>query len=186
MMTNGYLEGQIFLPHPHKNDRFFSCSPLSTAFYTGKHEKRFQKILNSLRCAMVMHSYITMTSQIDVWPVRAADMRLFVFYLSHWLVRLYVIELSHMGIKHRKSRSGVREYLVIFARKNTIRDHHSLYCHYLVLQTIGFYLLDLSIYQVNMTRLCHNHRSPFNIYFLYLVLLNYYFLFIGTTRGFNM
>ena len=32
----------------------FSCSPLHTSFYVGKYEKDFEKILNSLRCDMVM------------------------------------------------------------------------------------------------------------------------------------
>ena len=54
VMTNGDCEGQILLSHPHTNNGLFSCSPLSTAFYIGKHEKVFQKILNSLRCDMVM------------------------------------------------------------------------------------------------------------------------------------
>ena len=33
----------------------------------------------------------------DVTDQRAADVQLFVFYLTHELVRVCVIELSHMG-----------------------------------------------------------------------------------------
>ena len=33
VMTNGDLEGQNFLFHPHTNNRINSCSPLNTAFY---------------------------------------------------------------------------------------------------------------------------------------------------------
>ena len=32
VMTNGDCKGQIFLSHPHTNNRFFSCSPLNTTF----------------------------------------------------------------------------------------------------------------------------------------------------------
>ena len=35
VMTNGDLEGQIFLSDPNTNYGFFSCSPLNTSFYLG-------------------------------------------------------------------------------------------------------------------------------------------------------
>ena len=60
VMTIGDPEGKIFLSHPHTNNRF--CFLLTTKYlilYWKKHEKDFQKILNTLRYHMV-----TMTSLI--------------------------------------------------------------------------------------------------------------------------
>ena len=44
MMTNDDHEGRIFLFNAHMNNvGFFSCSPLKTSFYIGKHAKDFKK-----------------------------------------------------------------------------------------------------------------------------------------------
>ena len=66
---------------------YFSCSPISTAFSVRKSLKRLQKILNSLRCDMVISFNITMMSRVDV--------RLFVFYLSLGLVWVCEINRTH-------------------------------------------------------------------------------------------
>ena len=53
VMTNG--EGRIFLSHPYTNNGFFFL--LTTKYlnlYWKKHEKDFPRILNMLRCDMVM------------------------------------------------------------------------------------------------------------------------------------
>ena len=67
MMTNGDHEGQIFLSHPHhahtNNGFFFLLTTKYLILYWKKHEQDFQKILNTLRCNMVHHFNITMTSQ---------------------------------------------------------------------------------------------------------------------------
>ena len=75
-MTKGDREGRIFLPHPHTNNGFFSCSPLNTSFYIGKTWKRLQEnpeFTEIRHCDVIFN--ISMTSQISVW--------LLVFYLSH-------------------------------------------------------------------------------------------------------
>ena len=46
----------------------------------------------------------------DITDRCAASMWLLVFYLSLGLVQVCEIEISHMGKKQWKSRSGVREY----------------------------------------------------------------------------
>ena len=48
VMTNGNPEGRIFLPHSHTNNGFFFL--LTTKYiilYWEKHEKDFQKLLNT-------------------------------------------------------------------------------------------------------------------------------------------
>ena len=52
VMTIGDHKGQIFLFHPQTNNGLFF---LLTTFYIEKkkHEKDFQKIMNTLRCDMV-------------------------------------------------------------------------------------------------------------------------------------
>ena len=71
MMTNGDHEGRIFLSHPHANNEiFFFCSSRNTSFYIGKHEKSFQKMLNTLRFDMVT----SFEHYNDVTDQRAADM----------------------------------------------------------------------------------------------------------------
>ena len=70
----------------------FSCSPLYTSFYIGKHEKDFQKILNTLRCDIVT----SFKHYNDVTNQRAASVRLFFFYLSLGMVRVCEIEISHI------------------------------------------------------------------------------------------
>ena len=92
--TVGGREGRIFLSHPHTNIRFvFFCSPLNTSFILDKTRKTFQKILNTLRCDMEA-SFLHYS---DVMDQRTASMRLLVYYLSLWLVRVCEIEISHMG-----------------------------------------------------------------------------------------
>ena len=53
VMTHGDCDGQIFLSHPHPIMDSFSCSPLYTSFYIGKHVKDYQKVLNTLIFKMV-------------------------------------------------------------------------------------------------------------------------------------
>ena len=53
VMTNSDCKRWIFYPILTRIMDYFSCSPLITAFYIGKHEKDLQKILNTLRCDMV-------------------------------------------------------------------------------------------------------------------------------------
>ena len=82
-MATGDPEGQMFLSHPHTNTGlFFLLTNQIPHFILGKkHEKDFQKILKSLRCALVTKFNITMTSRIDMRPAcgrRAANVRLFV------------------------------------------------------------------------------------------------------------
>ena len=50
--TNIDHESQIFLSHPHTNNGLFFL--LTTKCLEKKHEKHFQKILNTLKCDMVM------------------------------------------------------------------------------------------------------------------------------------
>ena len=55
VMTNGDHEGQIFLSHPHKNNGlFFLLTTRYIILYWKKDEKGVQKILNTLKCDMVM------------------------------------------------------------------------------------------------------------------------------------
>ena len=78
VMTNGDREGRIFLSHPHTNNGFFFIPH----FILEKHEKGFQKTLNSRKCDMVM-SFLYHS---DVTARCATSVRLFVLYLSHGLV----------------------------------------------------------------------------------------------------
>ena len=89
MMANGDLEGRIFLANPYKNNGLFSCSPLNTSFYIGKNEKGLHKTMNTLR--RNFNTYNNVTDR------RAVEVRLSVYYLSHGLVRVCDIELSHMS-----------------------------------------------------------------------------------------
>ena len=92
MMTNGDHEGRVFLSHCHTN----TCSTLPY-FIFEKHEKSFQKILNSPRFKMVM----SFEHYNDVTDRHAASVPLLDFYLSHGLVRLCEIEFSQMGKNNR-------------------------------------------------------------------------------------
>ena len=68
----------------------FSCSPINTSLYIIKTWQRLHE--NQWICWNVTwwcNFNTTIMSQIDV--------QLFVFYLSHWLVRVCEIEWSHMG-----------------------------------------------------------------------------------------
>ena len=49
-MTNGNLEGQIFLFHPHTNNSLFFL--LTIKYHNFKFIKRSQKLLDTLRCDM--------------------------------------------------------------------------------------------------------------------------------------
>ena len=58
VMTNGDPNRRIFYPTLTPIMDSFSCSPINTSFYIGKNmNKCFQKILNRLRCDMVMSFY---------------------------------------------------------------------------------------------------------------------------------
>ena len=89
VMTNGDCKGQIFLSHLHTNNGFFFLLTTRYRIDIRKHEKSFKKILNSLRCDMVT-SFKYYNDVMD----RCATVR---FYLSHRLVLVCKIELSHMG-----------------------------------------------------------------------------------------
>ena len=103
MMTNGDHEGQIFYLTLTRIMDYFSCSPLNTSFHfenkTRQHEIDFKKILNTLRCDMVM----SFKHSNDVPDRHAARVRLFVFYLFLGLVQVCEItisceiEISHIG-----------------------------------------------------------------------------------------
>ena len=109
VMTNGDSEERIFLSHPHTNNGFFFLLTTKYRIYNWKkHEKDFQKILNTLRCDMV-----TLILQCnDVTEHHAANMWLFVFYLSHVLEWVCEVELSHMG-KSNGNPDLVCENLVV-------------------------------------------------------------------------
>ena len=53
-MTNGDREGRIFLCHSQTNNRFFFTHHSIPHFILEKHEKDFQKVLNTLICDMVI------------------------------------------------------------------------------------------------------------------------------------
>ena len=58
VMTNGDGEERIFLSHPHTNNGlFFSLTIKYLFLYWKKHEKDFQKILNTLKCDTVTSFY---------------------------------------------------------------------------------------------------------------------------------
>ena len=92
MMTNGDPEGRIFLSHPHTNNGFFS---LLTTIYLilnwKKHETDFKKILNMLRFDVVT----SFKDYNDIAHRCAADVKLFVFYLSLGLVWVCEINRIH-------------------------------------------------------------------------------------------
>ena len=100
----------IFLSHFKTNTGFFYLLTTKNRIldWKKKHEKGFQRILNTLRCDMVTSFYHC--SHCDVTERRAASVRptygCSFFYVSLGLVRVCEIELSHMG-KKRKSWSGV-------------------------------------------------------------------------------
>ena len=56
MTTNIDHEGWIFLSHPHINNElfFFLTTHSIPNFILKKHEKDFKKIMNSLKCDMMM------------------------------------------------------------------------------------------------------------------------------------
>ena len=90
VMKNGDREGRIFLSHPHMNNGFFFL--LTTKYlilYWKNMKKTYRKSWIQWDATWWGHFNITKTSEIDVW--------LFVFYLSHGLVQVCEIELSHMG-----------------------------------------------------------------------------------------
>ena len=97
-MTNGDREGRIFVSHPHTNNGFFFL--LTTKYWIcilEKHEKGFQKIWIPWNETWWHQFNITMTSQID--------MQLFVFYLSHGLVRVCEINRIHHWCSVRTGKS---------------------------------------------------------------------------------
>ena len=53
VMTNGDLEGQMFLFHPHTNIILILRTTKYHNVDIGKYEKSFRNIPNSLRCGMV-------------------------------------------------------------------------------------------------------------------------------------
>ena len=54
VMTISDREGRIFLFHPHTNNGFVFLLTTLYLIYIEKRGKNFQKILNTLRCDMVM------------------------------------------------------------------------------------------------------------------------------------
>ena len=74
-----------------------------------KRKKDFKNILNTLKCGMVLSilHYNVVTGQ------RAADVRLFVFYLSLGQVWVCEIQISHMG-KHNGNYDLVSEKIISF------------------------------------------------------------------------
>ena len=86
VMANGEYKRPIFYPILTRIIDSFSCTRQNTLYCIGKREKRFQKILNTLRCdihSLVTcwrHFNITMTPQIDVRPAcsRRAAYRSFI------------------------------------------------------------------------------------------------------------
>ena len=56
VMTIGDHKGQMFLSHPHTNNRLFvlHTTKYLILYQLEKHGKDFQTILNTLRCDMVM------------------------------------------------------------------------------------------------------------------------------------
>ena len=88
MITNGDGEGRIFLSHPHTNNGF---SFLLTTKYHIFYWKNMKKAFSNAEFAEMRHSDLILTLQWRHGPMcdhRAADMRLFVFYLSHGLVQV--------------------------------------------------------------------------------------------------
>ena len=107
-MTNGDREGRIVLSNPRTNDRFFfSLTNKYLILYLKKHEKDFQKILNTLTCNMVPYflHYNDVTDRMRPACGGRAAVR-FVCFLS--------FPRAGMGlwVKQRKSRSGVRELIL--------------------------------------------------------------------------
>ena len=94
VMTNSDDEGWIFLSHHHTNYGFLLL--LTTKYqilYWEKHDKRLPEMLKMLRCDMVTSFYHCN----DVAASCAANVLLFVFYLSLGLAWVCEIELSHLG-----------------------------------------------------------------------------------------
>ena len=97
VMTNGDREGQIFLSHPHTNNGF---SFLLSTKYLILYWKTGKRLPENPEYAEMQHGDVILTLQ---WRnrlmcrQRAADMLLFIFYLSQGLVQVCEIALSHMG-----------------------------------------------------------------------------------------
>ena len=71
MMTNGDSEGRIFLSHPHTNNGLFFLLTTKYLILCWKHDKDFQKILNTLRYDMET----SFKHYNDVMDRRAASVR---------------------------------------------------------------------------------------------------------------
>ena len=98
VMTNDGLEGRNFLSHPHTNNRFFFL--LTTRYLILFGEKREKRLLESPEYTEMRHGDVILSLQKrheKTCGQRAADVRLFVFYLSLGLVRVCEIGLYHMG-----------------------------------------------------------------------------------------
>ena len=108
MMTIGDREGQIFLSHPHTNNGFFF---LLATKYLILYWKGLKRLPENPEIAEVRHDDVILTLQChrSMCGQLADDVRLFVFYLSHGLVRVCEIELSHMG-KNQGNPDLVCEY----------------------------------------------------------------------------
>ena len=90
VMTNSDREGWIFLSHPHTNYGLFSCSPLIPAFYIGKKTRKW--FPENPEFAEMRHGDVNYN---DATDLRATDVRLFVFCLSHGLVWVCEINRIH-------------------------------------------------------------------------------------------
>ena len=93
-------EGRIFLSDLHTNNGFFFLLTIKYLILYWKNIKKTSR--KSWICwdATRWRNFnITMISQIEVWPA-CIQVPLFVFYLPHELVLIYLIKLSHTGKNH--------------------------------------------------------------------------------------
>ena len=89
--------GTAFLSDLTRIMNSYSCSPLITTFYIGETQKRLQE---NPEFAEMWHGGVIHYVQWhhrSMCDQRAVDLWLFVFYVSHGLVRVCEIEISHMG-----------------------------------------------------------------------------------------
>ena len=134
VMTNGDREGPIFLSNSHTNNGFF----LLTTKYLILYWKNMKRLPENPKYAEMRHSDVILTLQWlhgSTCGQHAVDVRLFVFHLSHGLVRVCEVELSHMGKNNGNPDLVCEKMRFVQARLKLCCSHVTIYTYC----TFGWY-----------------------------------------------